>query len=134
MTTLINMLVSEKGQLFTIGHGRRVRLACCKPEISIYEKVTKVPVLGKAGYAEKRMRFTVTLCRDMEFSHEVTDEALRKVERYELTADLMRNDGIVERFYFHNVSLEEINPEGEWKFEVDATREHMGKLLAMSEA
>ena len=134
MTTLINTLASEKGELFTIGHGRRIQMACCRPEINIYEKVTDVPVLGKKGYAEKTMQFTITLCRAMEFSREVTEETLQKVERYELTADLLRNEGIVERFYFHNISLVEINLEGDWKFEVDVTQGQMEKLLAMSGA
>lgn len=134
MTTLINTLASEKGELFTIGHGRRTPLAYCRPKIRIYEKVTKVPVLGRTGHAEKTMRFSIALCGDMEFTREVTEGTLQAVERYELTADLLRNDGIVERFYFHNISLVEINPEGEWEFELDVTKEQMDKLLAMSDA
>ncbi len=59
------------------------------------------------------MWFTIALCGDMEFTCDAVEEALQKAERYELTADLLRNDGIVERFYFHNISLVEINPAGE---------------------
>lgn len=57
---------------------------------------------------------------------------MRKAERYELNADILRNDGIVERFYFHNISLVEINPKGEWEFELNATDEQMQKLSAMA--
>lgn len=57
---------------------------------------------------------------------------MRKAERYELTADILRNDGIVERFYFHNISLVEIDPAGKWEFELNATDEQMQKLSAMA--
>ena len=57
---------------------------------------------------------------------------MQKTERYELVADLLRNDGIVERFYFHKVSLVEINSAGEWEFELNATEEQMRKLSEMA--
>lgn len=132
MTTLLNTLFSEKGELFAIGHGRRVLFAHCRPQISIYEKTTLVPVLGDSEYRKKSMKFTIALCRDTEFTGNVVEEAMQKAERYELTADLMRNDGIVERFYFHNISLVEINPAGEWEFELNATEEQVQKLSEMA--
>lgn len=132
MTTLLNTLFSEKGELFFIGQGRRVLFAHCKPKISIYEKSTQVPVLGKQGYRKKSMRFIVALCLDTEFTCRSKEETMQKAERYELTADFLRNDGIVERFYFHNVSLVEINPEGEWEFEVNATADQIRKLSEMA--
>lgn len=132
MTTLINTLTSEKGTLFTIGQGRRVPLADCRPEIRIYERINQVPVLGSAGYQEKSVRFTIALCGDMEFTHNPTKEELRKVGRYELTADLLRSDGIIERFYFHNISLMEINETGGWEFELNPDEEQMRKLMEMA--
>lgn len=132
MTTLLNTLFSEKGGLFTIGQGRRVLFAHCKPQINIYEKSTQVSVLGERGYGKKSMRFTIALCGDMEFTSDAVEEALQKAERYELTADLLRNDGIVERFYFHNISLMEINPAGEWEFELNVTKEQLKKLSAIA--
>lgn len=131
MTTLLNTLFGEKGDLFTIGHGRRVLFAHCKPQINIFEKSTQVSVLG-GGHGIKSMRFTIALCGDMEFTSDAVEEALQKVERYELTADLLRNDGIVERFYFHNISLMEINPAGEWEFELNVTKEQIQKLLVIA--
>ena len=59
MTTLLNTLFSEKGELFVIGHGRLVLFARCKPEIRIYEKTTQVPLLGESGCKKKSMRFTI---------------------------------------------------------------------------
>lgn len=132
MITLLNTLFSEKGELFSIGQGRRMLLAHCKPEIKIYEKTARVPVLGEAGRKEKSTRFTVALCGDMEFTRDDVGEFQRRVERYELTADLPRNDGIVERFYFHNIFLEEINAEGEWEFELKVTEEQRKKLSIMA--
>lgn len=132
MITLLNTLFSEKGELFTIGQGRRVLFARCKPQIRIYEKTIRVPVLGEQGYRKKSMRLTIALCGDTEFTCSSMDEAMQKTERYELTADLLRNDGIVERFYFHNISLVEINSAGEWEFELNTTEEQMQKLSEMA--
>lgn len=132
MTTLLNTLFSEKGELFTIGQGRRVLFAHCVPKINIYEKAIQVPSLGAQGYRKKSRRFTVVLCGDMEFTSNAVEEAMQKAERYELTSDIQRNDGIVERFYFHNISIVEINSAGEWEFELNATDEQMQKLSAMA--
>lgn len=132
MTTLLNTLISEKGELFAIGQGRRTVFAHCKPRISIYEESTQVPVLGRTGYRKKSMRFTIALCGDMEFTCLTEEGRMQDAERYELTADLLRNDGTVERFYFHNISLAEINPAGEWEFELDATGEQIQKLSEMA--
>lgn len=132
MTTLLNTLFSEKGELFIIGQGRRILFAHCKPEIDIYEKTTQVSVLGKVGYRERSIRFIVVLCGDMEFTCNTMKETLQKAERYELTTDLLRNDGIVERFYFHNISLVEVNSAGEWEFELNVTEEQKSKLFAIA--
>lgn len=132
MTTLLNTLFSEEGELFTIGQGRRVLFAHCRPQISLYEKTAQVPVLGESGYRKKSMRFTVALCGDTEFTSNAVEETMQRAERYELTADLLRNDGIVERFYFHNVSLVEINAAGEWEFELNVTDEQIQKLSVMA--
>lgn len=132
MITLLNTLFSEKGELFTIGQGRRVLFAHCKPQIGIYEKSTQVPVLVKTGGQMKSMRFVIALCGDTEFTCFTVEERMQNAERYELTVDLLRNDGIVERFYFHNISLVEINPAGEWEFELNATEEQIQKLSEMA--
>lgn len=132
MTTLLNTLSGEKGELFTIGQGRRVVFAHCKPLISIYENTTQIPVLGKNSYAKKSMRFVAALCKDTEFTSGTVEDTMQKAERYELSVDLMRNDGIVERFFFHNISLVEISPAGGWEFDVDVTDEQMRKLLEMA--
>lgn len=132
MTTLLNTLFSENGELFAIGQGRRVLFARCKPQIHIYEKTSQIPILGELGYRKKSIRFTVALCGDMEFTCNSVEETTKKTERYELTTDLLRNDGIVERFYFHNISLIEINSAEEWEFELKATNEQIQKLSSMA--
>lgn len=80
----------------------------------------------------KSMRFVIALCGDTEFTCFTVEERMQNAERYELTVDLLRNDGIVERFYFHNISLVEINPAGEWEFELNATEEQIQKLSEMA--
>lgn len=107
---------------------RRVTFAQCKPQIGLYEK----NVLGESGYKKKSLRFTIVLCGDMEFTCRAVEETMQRAERYELTADLLRNDGIVERFYFHNISLREINPMGEWEFELNVMEEQQRKLSEMA--
>lgn len=128
MTILLNTLHSEKGELIIIGQGRRVTFAQCKPQIGLYEK----NVLGESGYKKKSLRFTIVLCGDMEFTCSAVEETMKKAERYELTADLLRNDGIVERFYFHNISLGKINPMGEWEFELNVTEEQQRNMSEMA--
>ena len=132
MTTLLNTLICEKGELFTIGRGRRILFAHCKPKINIYEKSIQISVLGKTGFKKKSIRFTVALCGDIEFCRDVNEETLQKTERYELTADLLRNDGVVERFYFHNIRLLEINQNDEWEFELDVTDEQQRAISTMA--
>ncbi len=132
MTTLLNTLFSEKGELFAIGRGRRVLFASCKPQINIYEITRQVPILKELGYRKKSIRFTVALCGGMEFTCNSVEETTQRAERYELTVDLLRNDGIVERFYFHNISLIEISSADEWEFELNATEEQIRKLSAMA--
>lgn len=132
MTTLLNALACEKGDLLKIGQGRRTLFATCKPEIRIYEKCRKIPIAGETAYAEKSIELTIALRDDMNFTHIDVEKAMQTAERYELTADIMRDDGIVERFYFHNVSLDEINADDEWKFTLYATKEQTDRLLAMS--
>lgn len=68
----------------------------------------------------------------MDFTFDVGGGGLAKVERYELTADILRSDGIAERFFFHNISLVEINTEGVWEFDLEVTKEQMDKLLAIA--
>ncbi len=132
MITLLNTLFFFFGELFMVGQGRRVVFAHCKPQISIYERTVQVPVLGRQGYRKKSMRFTVALCEDTEFTCNSVEETMQKAEQYELAADLMRDDGIVERFYFHNISFVEIDPEGRWEFDLNVTGEQMRKLLEMA--
>lgn len=132
MVTLLNTLESQKGELFSVAHGRRVVFAHCNPEFRIYEKSDSIPVLGAPGGKLKTTRFIVVLCADMDFADSAEAEALKKVERFELTADLICNDGVFERFYFHNLFLEEINAEGEWRFELHVTGEQRKKLSEMA--
>lgn len=99
-------------------------LAHCRPTVSVYEKATQVPALGKPGGVIRSVRFVITLCRELDFTREDTS-----AERYELTADILRRDGIIERFYFHNIFLSEIDGNGNWEFEVEVTQEQREKLL-----
>lgn len=129
MTTLINTLISEKGELFALGHGRRVLFAKCRPMIKIYEKSCSVPLLGTMQRGAKSIQFVIVLCADMDFTREDISQDGQEVERYELTADIQLCNGIVERFYFHRVELEEINPAGVWEFSVEVTQEQLQKML-----
>lgn len=119
MVTLLNTITSEQGEVFALSHGRRILLAHCRPEISIYEEDMPVPDFRKPGDGVKQRRFTIGIRgENVDFTHNPKYE----IERYEITADILRNDGIVERFYFHNISPME------HEFALNVTAEQMRKL------
>lgn len=119
MVTLLNTITSEQGEVFALSHGRRILLAHCRPEISIYEEDMPVPDFRKPGDRVKQRRFTIGLHgEDTDDTHNPKYE----IERYEITADIRMNDGILERFYFHNISPME------HEFALNVTAEQMRKL------
>lgn len=78
-----------------------------------------VPDFRKPGDGVKQRRFTIGIRgENVDFTHNPKYE----IERYEITADILRNDGIVERFYFHNISPME------HEYALNVTAEQMRKL------
>jgi hypothetical protein len=117
METLIKTLYGESGDLYTTVKGRRVMLARVVPEFKIYEHTTSVPVLGKVGYGVKTRRFTLVICPGEDTTRSVDAGFLRGVSRFDLTAEIQREDGIFERLTFDNLYPQEIELYGDWVFE-----------------
>ena len=119
MNILIRTLHFERGELYFSVDGRRVLLAKCKPAAEIYERVTKVPMLGSRSAKLKKTYLTLVLCDEMDTTREVTETFLRTVERFELYADIQREDGIFERIAFRDISDLVIEGEECWTFQVE---------------
>ena len=114
---LIKTLPFESGELFGIVDGRRLLLARCCPKAELYECVTDVPVLGAHGYKIKQRTAGIVLCPSPDTV--VTEELLRRVSRFELFADVLRSDGVIENIRFDSLIPDEIDIDGDWVFEIN---------------
>ena len=127
---LIETLLLEDGELYGIVRGRRVLLARCEPKVEVYEHSTDVPVLGAQGYREKKRQIGMVLCPSPDTTRRVDEDFLRTVTRFEVSADIQREDGIFEKIRFDNLMPDEINLDGDWKFEV-GNNDIIKRLLAL---
>ena len=48
-----------------------------------------------------------------------TEELLRRVSRFELFADVLRSDGVIENIRFDSLIPDEIDLDGDWVFEIN---------------
>lgn len=129
MERLVKTLLWENGQLFYILSGRRILLAECEPEIRIYEHTERIDAIG--GYGVKSYHAALVLCGHPQFTRSIDAAFLRKIECYDLSADIQRQDGIFENYLFHALQPVEIDPDGEWTFSLNETPDRLRKLLAL---
>ena len=130
MQTLIKTLQAESGELYAVRDGRRTLLATSAPRVEIYEHARKIPVLGKTNYPVKSHIFSLVVCPGEDTTRKVDEDFLRSIARFDLTADIQREDGIFERIYFEGMIPREINLPGDWVFESDDSK-LIKKLLAL---
>lgn len=128
MRTLIKTLCAESGELYAVIDGRRILLAKCRPVVEVYEHTVTVPLLGAKSYGVKSYHSAIALCPDPETTRDVAADYFRGVTRFELSADIQRSDGIFERIRF-DLTPEEIDLCGTWRFGVDGSPEIINKLL-----
>lgn len=114
---LIKTLTGENGALYCTVKGRQTLLAHCTPEIEVFERQTKIPILGKPGGVIKKVHFTIVLCDNTETTRDVTPAYLSQVERFALETEIQRKEGVFERITFMNMDLVEIDCDGRWVFE-----------------
>lgn len=129
MERLLLTLQCERGELFYIATGRRILLANCTPCIEIYEHTSQVSAIGGGGM--KRIHAALALCGAPDFTRVVDEAFLKKVDSFDLSADIQRSDGVFEVFHFRNMPLREIAHDGEWIFELNEKQELLRKLLTL---
>jgi hypothetical protein len=128
-THLKGVLYGEKGELRVISHERRLLLAKCKPEISIYEKSTQINVLGVIGHKEKVIHCAIALCPEPEIFHEMTTDFVRSITKVELYFDIQDSEGIYETIRIDSLETDDLNYDGDWKFEATLSPQLAAKLL-----
>lgn len=128
MQTLIKTIHAESGELYAVIDGRRILLARCRPVVEVYEHTVTVPLLGAKSYGVKNYHSAIALCPDPGTTREVDAEYLRSISRFELTTDIQRSDGVFERIRF-DLTPEEIDLCGTWRFDVDGSPDTINKLL-----
>lgn len=127
---LIQTLLFENGELYGIVRGRRILLAQCDPKVEIYEHSTDVPMPGMQRYRVKKRQTGMVLCPSPDTTRQIDEGFLRAVTRFEVFADIQREDGIFEKIRFDNLIPNEIDLDGDWKFEV-GENEIIKRLLAL---
>ncbi len=128
---LIKTIYCERGELFCIIGSNRFLLARCEPKLEIYEHSTSIPILGKTSYGVKKFNAVLVLCEEPELTRAVDEEYLKKISRFELTADIQRTDGIFENVSFDNILPVEIYLDGDWTFEINGSSEIVKRMLKM---
>ena len=129
MERLLMTLPCERGELFYTASGRRILLARCEPEIQIYEHSASVP--APSGIDMKFYCAAVVLNAEPNYTRPVDARFLRTVESFELAADIQRQDGVFERFCFHNLRPEELELGGVWTFSLQEPQERIRRLLTL---
>lgn len=129
MQRLIKTICCENGELYSTSNARRVLLARCGVRLEIMEDSQDIPMLG--GYKVKRRHVMIVLCSDMEFTRKADVDFLKTVTAYDLSVDIQRQDGVYEPIPITNIRPEEIDLDGEWKFEVEGRPDLFRKLLSL---
>lgn len=120
----------EQGKLYTVTDGRRVLLARCSPKLEIMQQESQIPAVGR-DYKVKKIQNVLVLCADMDFTRQVDGDFLRTVTKFELAADIQREDGIFEKLRFDHLMPDEFDLDGEWKFQADMRPDEARRLLTM---
>jgi len=129
ITRLKGALYGDDGRLFVISHGRRLLLAKCKPEISVYEKATQVNMLGVIGHREKVFHCGIVFLPEPEVVQEVNDDFIRSVTSVELLFDVKGADAVIETIEIGGLTTDDLDYTGDWKFEAVLPAPLAEKLL-----
>lgn len=114
---LVKRIPFECGNLYGIVDGKRLLLAKCKPEAELYESVTEIHSIASQGYSVKKRMAGLVLC-PTPVAVEFTEELFQKISCFDLSADYLREDGILENICFYNLIPNEIDLDGDWVFEI----------------
>jgi hypothetical protein len=122
-------LYGRNGELYATVHERRLLWARCEPEIIIEEHATQVPVLGVVGHCEKVYRCAVVLCGDVAVNIPTDNKFIRDVTEVCLRCDLFHKNGAIETVTVNNLTCDDLDYDGEWRFEAALTTGAAEKLL-----
>lgn len=129
MERLVLTLPCEHGELFYVMDGRRVLLANCTPIIEIYEHTAYMKALGGCG--TKHYHAALVLCGEPEFTRTTDEDFIKRIDRFDLSVDIQRKDGVFELIRFTDIQPHDINLDGEWIFELNENQATIRKLLTL---
>lgn len=115
---LVNARTSDHTELFITLDGRRTKLADCKARFELFENKTEIPVLGSRTCSFKAARYAGVQCSDFIFTRSVDEAVISSAEAFDMCVEYQRPDGVYETANILNVCPTEIDPEGEWHFEL----------------
>lgn len=115
---LVNAHTSDNTELFITLDGRRTKLADCKVRFELFENKTEIPVLGSRTCSFKTARYAVAQCSDFTFTRSVDEELISNAAAFDMRVEYQRPDGVYETANILNAFPTEIDPEGEWYFEL----------------
>ena len=114
---LIEQVDLSNAEIYYSSKGRRFLLTECKARLDVYEDRIRIPTIGGFGGVKKR-KYVLSICSELAAKREIDFDFLRKVESFEIYADICREDGVFERLKFTSLSVVDIEIDGEWVFEV----------------
>ena len=130
ITRLKGTLYGDNGKIYVISNDRRLLLAKCNPEITIYEKSTQINVLGVIGRREKLRYCSIVFCPEPEVFCEVDDSFIRSVTNVDLEFDIQNGDSVIETTTISNLTTDDLDYNGNWKFEAVLPDRLAEKLLS----
>jgi hypothetical protein len=130
-TYLKGVLYGERGDLYAISHKQRLPLARCKPEITLYEKVTRLNVLGSMGRKEKRVYCAVAFCPEPEILRDLNDDFIRSISDIELVFDLCGANAVTETIKISGLTNDDLDYDGDLTFTADLSHDLAGELLRL---
>ena len=119
-TTLLRKIPIERCELYCTVKGNRHLLARCEAEIDAYEEERAVPILGRSR-AVKKIKYSLVLCDELEFTRNVEEEYLKYIETFDLKGQVQRPDGIFERVNLINLIPTERWSADMWEFSFEGT-------------
>lgn len=126
---IVKTVPCERGTVFGIIDGRRIRLADCEPTIEIIEKSVPVSAIGAANGARiKDWTVVIGFSERQDIREEFTISYLAKVRSYELSVRIQRQDGKFREFYFRDLITDGIDLKGKWEFEIPVSDEELREL------
>lgn len=129
MLKILGRIDLEETEVYATVGNNRTLIARCNAELEVCEESTSINVLGSQGCKVKKRKFSVVLCGDMLYTRAMTMEFLNKIKAFGLKFCVQRSDGVFETFNIFNLSPDDIDIDGEWKFTVLDMPDRLKKII-----